>query len=113
MPGNPKSGGGWGEGGGNETSRRGHAGSSFLGGMTGSASIQSSGSPSHAQFRDGLGQPCSAPPQQRADLKAGQGRSKVLFAFESGGPGGIARPAESRVAKLGQTSVLETQKFTK
>ena len=42
---------------------------------------------------------------------AGQGRSKVLFAFESGGPGGTGRPAESRVAKLGQTSVLETQEI--
>ena len=50
---------------------------------------------------------------QMSEDKAGQGRSKVLFAFESDGPGGIARPTESRVAKLGQTSVLETQKFTK
>ena len=103
--------GGRGEAGGNETLRRGPAGSGFLGGMTGSASIQSSGSPSYAQFRDGPRQPCSAPLQQTADLKAGQGRSKVLFAFESGAPGGTGRPAESRVAKLGQTSVLETQEI--
>ena len=64
--------------------------------------------PSSGMARGSLG---SAAPQQTGNLKAGQGRSKVLFACELGGPGGIGRPAESRVAKLGQTSVLETQEI--